>query len=101
MIRHILETLLGLSITSIGLILAYLFLSDLSSITVLRVFLSAIMIPLGIYFLIKTSRRENKISFENVQVKKNKSLLERNNEKISDYAKTSSLRSKLRALRHL
>ncbi len=69
--------------------------------TPLRVILSFVMIPLGIFFLIKAGRHEQKITFKETGRKKEQSILEKNNERILEYGKTTELRDRLRVLKHL
>lgn len=100
-INRILGTVVGFLTSGIGFILFYLWVSNPFTATPLRVILSLVMIPLGIFFLIKAGRHEKKITFNETSKKKEKTLLEKNNERISEYEKTAELRDKLRVLKHL
>lgn len=94
-------TVVGFLISSIGFTLFYLWVSNPFMATPLRVILSFVMIPLGIFFLIKAGRHEQKITFKETGRKKEQSILEKNNERILEYGKTTELRDRLRVLKHL
>lgn len=97
---RIFETFIGLLTAVIGFILGYFCISNPYSATPLRIFLSVVMMGVGIIILIRVGRREEKPTFKN-SVKKEKSLLEKNTERITEYSKTATLRDKLRVLKHL
>lgn len=98
---RILKTILGLTMTSQGAILAILTFSDFSRWDILSVVVSVLLIGAGVYLLFKEGRVEKRITFEDVLPgSRPKSLIEKNNEMLVSYHKTAALRDKLKVLKH-
>ena len=102
--KLILETITGIILSVIGFWMGSIYFSDFQNASPLLLSVSIVLLLIGVYILFKAGRRDAHIpQFKHTPSDslKGKSILEKNNEMINTYEKTTRMREKLRIIKRI
>ena len=102
--KLILETISGIILSVLGFWIGSQYFSDFQNASPLQLSISAVLLLIGIYILFKAGRADAHIPYFKhtpSDTLKGKSILEKNNEMINTYEKTTRMREKLRIIKRI